>query len=170
MIIIINGSLGVGKSSVSEELLLRMKNSVLLDGDHLGNVNPFEIYDQKRISHLYQTIQLLVAFHEKNGFENFVINYVFESSDSLKQLQTGLSNTAGPIFTYWLTSNQEEQENRIRKRGRSRLDWELKRFVELQNIQRKESESGWIGKAIDTSTLSVSDVADMILEDINPSP
>ena len=61
MIIIINGSLGVGKSSVSEELHRKFEKSVYLDGDHIGYVHPFDIYDGARIDHLYRTLELLVG-------------------------------------------------------------------------------------------------------------
>ena len=43
MIIIINGSLGVGKSSVAEAIHYKFDKSVNLDGDAIGDVNPFEI-------------------------------------------------------------------------------------------------------------------------------
>ena len=78
MIIIINGSLGVGKSSVADELHWKFDKSVHLDADYIGDVHPFEIYDDARIDHLYRTLELLVGFHQKNGYRNFVINYVFE--------------------------------------------------------------------------------------------
>ena len=80
MIIIINGSLGVGKSSVAEELHWKFEKSVYLDGDSLGAVHPFEIYDEARLDQLYRTLELLVGFHQKNGYDHFVINYVFELS------------------------------------------------------------------------------------------
>ena len=74
MIIIINGSLGVGKSSVADELHRKFDKSVHLDGDYLGDIHPFEIYDVARLDHLYRTLELLVGFHQKNGYTNFVIN------------------------------------------------------------------------------------------------
>jgi broad-specificity NMP kinase len=86
MIIIINGSLGVGKTSVAEQIHWKFDNSVHLDGDAIGDVHPFEIYDDARISHLYRTLELLVGFHQKYGYSDFVINYVFESPESLQEL------------------------------------------------------------------------------------
>src|SRR5512133_2808986 len=44
MIVIINGPLGVGKTSISWALLERFERAVMLDGDYLGAVQPFEIY------------------------------------------------------------------------------------------------------------------------------
>jgi chloramphenicol 3-O-phosphotransferase len=166
MIIIINGSLGVGKSSVSEELHQKFDKSVHLDGDYIGDVNPFEIYDPARISHLYRTLELLVGFHQKNGYHNFVINYVFESPESLQELLDLLRPLDDDIHTYWLTCEREEQARRIQKRQRDGLSWELDRFIELQQIQARAAQQGFIGKEIDTTQLTAVEVAEAIWKDI----
>ena len=72
MIIIINGSLGVGKSSVADQVHYKFDKSVHLDGDYIGDVHPFEIYDDARIGHLYRTLELLISFHQKNGYQILV--------------------------------------------------------------------------------------------------
>jgi broad-specificity NMP kinase len=166
MIIIINGSLGVGKSSVAEQLHYKFDKSVHLDGDYIGNVHPFEIYDEARISHLYRTFELLVGFHQKNGYHNFVINYVFESPESLQELLDLLRPLDMAIHTYWLTCDQQEQAQRIRKRQRESLEWELNRFVELQNIQARAAQRGFIGKEMDTTDLTLAEAAERIWRDV----
>ena len=45
-LIIINGTMGVGKSTVSELLLKEMENSVYLDGDWCWNMNPFTVNEE----------------------------------------------------------------------------------------------------------------------------
>ena len=166
MIIIINGSLGVGKSSVSDELTWKFDKSIHLDGDYIGNVHPFEIYDEARIDHLYRTLALLVGFHHENGYHNFVINYVFESHDSLQLLLNLLVPLDPSIHIYWLTCDENEQAKRIRGRRRDELEWELSRFVELQRIQRKAAQLGFIGKEVDTTGLTSAEVAEKIWNDI----
>ena len=166
MIIIINGSLGVGKTSVADELRYKFDKSVHLDGDSIGDVHPFEIYDDARIRHLYRTLELLIGFHQKNGYHNFVINYVFESPESLQELLDLLHPLDPSIHVYWLTCGKEEQAERIRNRKRESLQWELNRFVELQQIQRKASKSGFIGKEVDTTRLTPEKVAEEIWKDI----
>jgi hypothetical protein len=166
MIILINGSLGVGKSSVSEELHHKFDKSVYLDGDYIGYVHPFEIYDQSRIDHLYRTLELLVRFHQKDGYHNFVINYVFESAESLQELIDRLIPLDSAVHTYWLTCAEDEQAGRIRGRGQDQLAWELDRFVELNQIQIAASQQGFIGKQVDTSGLSAAGVAERIWQDI----
>jgi broad-specificity NMP kinase len=65
MLIIINGSLGVGKSSVAEQLHYKFDKSIHLGGDCIGDVQPFRIYDQVRLNHLYRTMEILIGFHQK---------------------------------------------------------------------------------------------------------
>ena len=137
-----------------------------VDGDHIGDVHPFEIYDQDRIDHLYQTLALLVGFHQQHGYQNFVINYVFESPDSLEDLLDLLHPLDPDLHTYWLTCAENEQADRIRGRGQEQLAWELARFVELNQIQAAASQQGFIGKQVDTSGLSAAGVAERIWQDI----
>jgi len=166
MILIINGSVGVGKSSVSEALHWRFDESVYLDGDEIGRVHPFKIYDNKRIDHLYKTLELLIRFHQGNGYCNFVINYVFESAGSLEHLLSLLRPLDTAIHVYWLTCDGEEQEQRIRNRKRKQLDWELKRFTELRQIQQNAAEEGFIGIEIDTTGMTSAQVAEKIWQEI----
>lgn len=140
MIVIINGSVGVGKASVADKVHRQFGKSVCLDGDYIGDVNPFEIYDAARIDHLYRTLAHLIAFHRQNGYQNFVINYVFEAA---------------------------EQTERIRQRGRESIEWELNRFVALQQIQEAAAKQGFIGKRVDTTKRNVEEVARVIWEDAN---
>lgn len=166
MIIIINGSVGVGKTSVADQLHYKFDKSVHLDGDAIGDVHPFIIYDDARISYLYQTLALLIGFHQQNGYRCFVINYVFESAESLQELLDLLIPLDNDIHTYWLTCSEEEQARRIRGRGRDEIKWELERFIELHKIQVAAAQRGFIGKQIDTSGQGVAEVADKIWEDV----
>lgn len=167
MIIILNGSLGVGKSSVAEAIHYKFDKSVNLDGDYIGDVNPFEIYDDARITHLYRTLAHLIAFHQAHGYANFVVNYVFESAGSLQKLVGLLRPLDQDIHVFWLTCDREAQRERIRARGRNEIGWELDRFIELQAIQAKAAEKGFIGTEVDTTGLSVMQVAEKIWGAVN---
>lgn len=166
MIVIINGSVGVGKSTVAEQLHWKFDKSIHLDGDYIGNVHPFEIYDPARLDHLYRTLELLIGFHQKNGYQNFVINYVFESPDSLQALIDLLHPLDASIHTYWLTCEESEQAKRVLGRQSDNHDWELSRFVELRHIQAKAARQGFIGIEVDTTHSTPAEVAEKIWKNI----
>ena len=62
MIILINGSLGAGKTEVAWKLIEKFDRAVMLDGDYLGAVHPFEIYAEQRMAYLYDTICHVARF------------------------------------------------------------------------------------------------------------
>ncbi len=171
MLIIINGPLGIGKTSISWALNARLAPCVMLDGDYIGAVAPFEIYDETRIAYLYQTLAHLVAYHQREGgYCNFVINYVFETPESLAELLARLQPLDAAIHVFRLTCAPEEMERRILRRGRDdheeQLAWERHRFRELLAIQEAAARRGFLGALIDTTTLDIAGVVEMILTQV----
>ena len=171
MIIIINGPLGIGKTSLAWELNARLAPAVMLDGDYIGAVEPFEIYDEARVAYLYKTLAHLVAYHQcEGGYRNFVINYVFETPESLAELLALLRPLNDAVHVFRLTCDAAEMERRVRKRGRDgyeeQLAWELHRFPELQAIQEAAAQRGFLGVVVDTSMLDVAQIAAVILAQV----
>ena len=168
MIIIINGPLGIGKTELSWKLVEHFERAVMLDGDYIGAVVPFEIYDPERIEYLYQTLRHLVAWHTAHGYHDFVINYVFEEPESLARLRQLLSESSDEIYAFRLTCAEDAADQRIRRRGLAlgkegaELDWELQRFRELSEIQDAAAQRGDLGFVIDNTHLSAQGAADAI--------
>ncbi len=173
MIILINGPLGIGKTDLSWALLEFFERGVMLDGDFIGAVHPFEIYDPGRIEYLYQTLLLLVSHHRANGYFNFVINYVFEEAQSLSRLRGMLAEQDDILYAFRLVCDPQEAERRIRQRGQSagleaeRLAWEVERSRELAAIQQEAALQGDLGYPLDTSHLSVQQTAQAIWDVIH---
>ena len=170
MIVILNGPLVIGKIEISWELLYHFERAVMLDGDYIGAVVPFEIYNDDRIEYLYQTIHHLVAYHqEQGGYHDFVINYGFETPESLGKLRHLLADLDDVIYAFRLTCSEEEIARRIQKRGvePDQLTLELQRFRELCAIQEANAQQGDLGFAIDTSRLSAREAANVIWQNIH---
>jgi GrpB-like predicted nucleotidyltransferase (UPF0157 family)/predicted kinase len=168
MIVIINGPLGVGKTEVAWKLIEKFDRAIMLDGDYLGAVHPFEIYDEQRVAYLYDTLCHVARFHVEHGWRNLVVDYVFEKPESLAQLRRALNEIDNVTYAYRLTCSAEEIDRRIRSRSSDpdRLAWESNRFRELQAIQHRNARRGDLGFVIDTTTLSIEGVADAIWRDI----
>lgn len=168
VIVIINGPLGIGKTSVAWEINARLSPCVMLDGDYIGAVQPFEVYDEARVSYLYRTLAHLVAFHRaEGGYKNFVINYVFESHASLAELLALLKPMDSDLHAFRLICTPEEMERRIRLRGRAdkedHVRWEVARGFELMGIQEVAAQAGDLGRVIDTSMLNAVQTAELVL-------
>ncbi len=162
MILIINGPCGIGKTTVAWELVHRFERAVMLEGDSIGAVHPFEIYDDDRIEHFYQTLRCLIAFHiERGTYHNFVIDYVFESPESLARLKSLLADFDDHIHTFRLLAAPVELEQRIRERGEDPA-WHLRRAKELVAIQTRAARHGDVGIPVDTTGLSAAQVAGVI--------
>jgi GrpB-like predicted nucleotidyltransferase (UPF0157 family)/predicted kinase len=164
MIVIINGALGVGKTEVTWKLIEYFDQAVMLDGDYLGAVHPFEIYDEARIEYLYQTIRHVVAWHVEHAYHNFVIDYVFETPESLARLRHLLSDLDDVIYAFRLTCAEDEMARRVLNRNPSSADaaWELNRFRELAAIQNENALRGDLGYVTDTTALTIDQAADAI--------
>ena len=168
MIILINGPLGVGKTTISEALLRRFERGVMLDGDAVGNVHPFEIYDNARTDYLYRTLAMLVAWHQREGrYERFVINYVFEQPDDLARLLALLRPLDPDIHVFRLRASAATLRERILERGghgdAGYLAWELARGLELLRIQDANAAGEALGRVIETDGLTVDEVVDGVV-------
>lgn len=164
MIIIINGSIGVGKTVVSWKLNRLLYQSVMLDGDYLGAVNPFDLHSHERVIHLYKTMACLVKFHLQNDFKHFIINYVFENEAQLNLLKTELERFDETIFCCLLYCEEAVQKQRIENRNNKQLEWELQRALELNHILEQAEKLGFIGKRLNTTNLTTDEVATAIVE------
>ncbi|MGC9394265.1 MAG: AAA family ATPase [Anaerolineae bacterium] len=165
MISIINGPCGIGKSTTAEHVTWKFDRAVFLDGDYIGAVHPFEIYDDARIEHLYQTLRHLIAFHIEHGdYHNFVIPYVFEVPESLARLRTLLAELDDEIYAFRLVCDAQVLEQRLRDSSRSpdEVAWHLNRAVELVHIQEAAARNGDLGHVVDTTARTPADVAGVI--------
>ena len=171
MIVIITGPCGIGKTSVAEALTTHFDRAVLLDGDYIGAVHPFEIYDDERIDYLYRTLEFLTAFHIREGkYHNFVIPYVFETPDSLADLRMRLANYDDEIYAFRLIASDSAIEERIIKRegvAGEDVGWYLNRYRELVVIQENAARYGDMGFEVDTTGCTAVQVADVIWENLH---
>ena len=122
MIIVLNGPLGIGKSTLAEVLTESIDGCVMLDGDRLIAANP--PYDDA-YEHLHATIALLVAHHYRYGYRHFVLDYIWRSTAELDDLRHHLLLLDDDIRCFLLTLPEEENLKRIEQRASVRAINEL---------------------------------------------
>jgi shikimate kinase len=153
MIIVLNGPLGVGKSTLGETLAENIDQCVMLDGDHLVAVNP---PPSDEIEHLHSTIALLVAHHRRFGYRHFVIDHLWRTPAALADLRRRCLDIEpdADIRCFLLTLSLDENLRRIQRRQRSRaLDEHAfeRRIVMEEREALFQNAAGDLGEPFDVS-------------------
>src|SRR5262245_35306665 len=119
MIIVLNGPLGIGKSTLAEALTESIEYCAWLDGDSLVAVNP---PPRDELEHLHSTIELLVAHHRRFGYRHFVVDHFWRSPEALADLRRRLTAIIdnADIRCFLLTLAVDENLRRIERRQHAR--------------------------------------------------
>jgi deoxyadenosine/deoxycytidine kinase len=165
VILIINGPLGIGKSTTSDELLYRAEGTVLVEGDYLAAFHPIDFYAPAHLDYAYDLFLVVMRYHYDHGFRRFVVNWVFENAEQLASLTCRLETLGLPIAAYRLTAEVETIAARIRKRGREGIERELARGAQLAAILEAAAQTGFIGTPVATDDRTPTEVADLIWQD-----
>ena len=133
MIVVLNGPLGIGKSTLAEALTESIEYCAMLNGDSLVAVNPSPADE---LEYLHSAISLLVAHHQRFGYRHFVVDHVWRSPEALDDLRRRLStvDVDGSVRCFLLTLSVDENLRRIERRQRARAiderEFERRTFVE----------------------------------------
>jgi broad-specificity NMP kinase len=162
MIIILNGPLGIGKTTTAWGVVGRFERAVMLDMDYIAAIQPFDYYRQSDLDYAYQTLAILLTHHQAHGYQNFVVNWVFESAAQIERLKSHLAPLELPIHVFRLTCAPDVVEQRIRRRNLPDVEWEVQRARDLISILERAASEGDIGTLIDTTFLTPEAVVDVI--------
>lgn len=117
MIILLNGSLGIGKTTLADSLMEGIDHSVMLDGDFLVAANP---EPSNGLEHLHSTLSLLVPHYRSFGYQHFVISHIWTAQEEIDDLRYRLANYDGDFRCFLLTLPAEENLKRISSRTSGR--------------------------------------------------
>jgi chloramphenicol 3-O-phosphotransferase len=145
MFIVLNGPLGVGKSTLAEALTESIDSCVMLDGDRLVAVNPTAANE---LEHLHSTIALLVRHHQRYGYRHFVIDHFWKSPEELVDLRRRLValDANADVRCFLLTLPPDENLRRIERRQAARAiderEFELRTFTEEHELLTNTAQLG----------------------------
>ena len=164
VIVVLNGPLGIGKTTLAEVLAESIKGCVMLDGDHLVAANPPAA---DGLEHLHSTIELLVAHHRRFGYRHFVINHLWRTPEELADLRRRLLEVEpdADIRCFLLTLPADENLRRIERRQSVRaLDGSQfeQRTVADERKALYGSATGTLGEPFDVSAPPAELVAEML--------
>ena len=152
MIIVLNGPLGIGKSTLGEALAESIEGCVFLNGDGLTAANP---RPPDEIAYLHATIALLVAHHMRHGYRHFVVDHFWKDAEEIDDLRSRLLEVdpEADVRCFLLTLPLDENLRRIeRRQGARALDereFERRTVVEERNALARHSQG--LGEPLDVS-------------------
>ena len=153
MIIVLNGPLGIGKSTLAEALAEQIGSCVMLDGDHLVALNP---PPDDEAAYLHATVALLYVHHRSHGYRHFVVNHIWRAPEQLADLH-GCLREVDPqvdLRCFLLTLPADENMRRIERRRHARAidEEEFERLTVADERQVLYAHpAGSIGEPFDVS-------------------
>ncbi len=158
-LIIINGSPGVGKTSVSQELYKNLNNSVWLDGDWCWMMHPFKVTKGNKRMVEDNINCLLTNFLNNVTFENVVFSWVIPHDELMERIIDRLPLSDIRIYKFTLMCSEKRLGERMMYDGRSVDQIE-------DSIRRLEAYRLMDTIKIDTSDLNVHDTVTQIIDSL----
>ena len=156
-LIIINGTVGVGKSTVCKRLYKKLENSVWLDGDWCWMMNPFLVTEVNKRMVEDNIIHLLGSFLKNPNSEFVIFSWIIHKEFIYKILLDKLQSFNFDLIKITLMCSEDELLKRLKKNKRS--DEDIQKSIEYLNYY---SELDSI--KINTTDISVLETVEMILD------
>ncbi|MGG7096869.1 AAA family ATPase [Clostridium sardiniense] len=114
-LIVINGTMGVGKTATCKELNKRLNNSVWLDGDWCWMMDPFIVNEENKKMVKENIIFLLNNFMNNSNIENIIFNWVIHDESIMEEILLGLNNRGYDLEKITLICSKSALKARISK-------------------------------------------------------
>ncbi|HOJ35759.1 MAG: AAA family ATPase [Clostridiales bacterium] len=162
-LIIINGTMGVGKTAVSKELQKLLPDCVFLDGDWCWDMSPFIVNHETKEMVLDNISYLLNNFISCSVFENIVFCWVMHEQSIIDNVLSRLKLTDCKVHKFSLVCSEEALISRLKNDIAAKIRSEdiIERSVpRLKNYDKMDTVK------IDVSHISAKDAAEIIFRHI----
>ncbi len=114
-LILIGGTMGVGKTTVSRALQGLLPGCVFLDGDWCWDMRPFTVNEETKAMVQDNIVHLLRNFLRCSVFQNVVFCWVMHEQSIIDGLLEQLSGEEFRLWNYSLTCPEEALRRRLEK-------------------------------------------------------
>lgn len=110
---LIGGPMGIGKSTICNQLNMDLDHSVFLDGDWCWNMDPFVVNQDTKNMVLDNITHCLNNFIHTPGIENIIFCWVMHKQDIIDQIIQKLDTEGVDIHLISLICEKEELIKRM---------------------------------------------------------
>ena len=112
---IIGGTMGIGKSTVSQILKQKLPNSVFLDGDWCWDSSPFQVTAETKEMVLQNICAVLNNFLKCSAYENVIFCWVMHEQSIIDTIISCLDTADCRIIAISLICSEQELVERLQK-------------------------------------------------------
>lgn len=149
-LILINGTMGAGKTAVSQELLKLLGRSVWLDGDWCWNMDPFVVTDETKAMVLDNIAHLLRNFLSCSEYDNVIFCWVMQAKSIIDSLLEKLNGTEYELHIFTLMITPQALTDRIRK--------DMENHIRTPDVLERSLQRLPLYEDMDTEKIDVSTV------------
>lgn len=160
--IIINGAMGVGKTSICKELNKRLANSAWLDGDWCMMMNPMNFTETNQKMFLDNIYHLLNNYLSNPSFEYILFSWVIPKEEMMNYMIKKLSDNCFELVRLTLLCADNKLKERMlqAERDEATINKSMLYQEAFRNINTIK---------VDTTELSVAGTVDNVLKIIKTS-
>lgn len=163
---LIGGTMGVGKTTVSQQLKLELSSSVFLDGDWCWDANPFKVTEETKNMVMNNISYLLLQFIHCSEYDNIIFCWVMHQQEIIDDILNRIREQDNIAMQKMIVKNISliANENCIRDRlTKDVMDGKRDSDVIERSIRRIPLYEKLNTIKIDTSDKSVEEIVKAII-------
>ena len=110
---LIGGAMGVGKTTVSQQLKKELPNSVFLDGDWCWDADPFQVTEETKAMVLGNICFLLNSFLHCSAYDNVIFCWVMHEQVIIDSILRELDTRGCKVHILSLVADEENLRRRL---------------------------------------------------------
>lgn len=123
---LIGGTMGVGKTTVSQLLKKKLSNSVFLDGDWCWDADPFQVTEETKSMVMKNICYLLNQFIHCTAYDNVIFCWVMHEQSIINDILAAIDTAACDIKQISLISDEASL--------RKRLEQDIARGIRTEDV------------------------------------
>ena len=112
-IYLIGGTMGVGKTTVSQQLKKKLPNSVFLDGDWCWDADPFQVTEETKAMVMRNICFLLNSFLHCTAYKNIIFCWVMHEQSIIDEIINSLDTGDARVIKISLMIDETNLRKRL---------------------------------------------------------
>ncbi len=163
-LIMVNGTMGVGKTTTSRELQKVLPNNVFLDGDWCWDMKPFIVNEETKSMVINNICFLLNNFLTCSAYENIIFCWVMDEQSIINEILSKIKTDGVLVKIFSLIADKAALERRLKEDVKSGV-----RTADVieRSMQRIEKYNVLDTTKIDVSEITPEQAAKLILRKLS---